>query len=251
MMNRIFKTNATLILIIALIVFNNSAKASIADFQSRNPEPMPANLPVILIPSAQQDANLPIVFFISGDGGWTSFDQSIGAYLAGKGMPVVGLNARKYFWNSKTPQQSASDIAKAIAYYLQQWKRKKYILVGYSFGANVVPFIAQKLPSELKESLSGIYCLSPSEKADFEIHLGDMLGIGGKNEEFNVPEGIKIIKQFRTVCIFGADEDAETKTKFGAAGATIVALPGDHHYDDHPSAAGEAIFKEAVRQGKK
>ena len=233
------------------MAFNNSAQASLTDLQSRNPEPLPADLPVILIPSAQLSADLPIVFFVSGDGGWTSFDQSIGAYLAGKGMPVVGLNARKYFWNSKTPQQSATDIAKAVAYYLQQWNRKEFILVGYSFGANVVPFIAQKLPSELKESLNGIYCLSPSEKADFEIHLGDMLGIGGKNEEFNVPEGIKIVKQFRAVCIFGADEDAKTKVQFGATDATIVILPGDHHYDDHPSAAGEAIVKEVAKSANK
>ena len=243
-MNRTFKTNSILALIIVLMLINNLAQASSPILRSLNSESIPLDLPLIVIPSAQQEDHLPIVLFISGDGGWTSFDRSIADNLAGKGMPVVGLDARKYFWNSKTPQECASDFSKAVQRYLQQWNRKKFILVGYSFGANVVPFIADKFSPELKESLSGIFSLSPTEKADFEIHLSDMLGIGGKNEDFNVPEEIKKIKRFRTVCIFGADEEEATRIQFGQAGATIITLPGNHHYNNHPSAAAEAIFKE-------
>ncbi len=219
--------------------------------QSQNLMPLPGDLPVVLIPTALKDDSHPMVFLISGDGGWTSFDHSIGESLAVKGMPVVGLDAQKYFWNARTPDESATDVAKAVQHYMLQWNRKKFILVGYSFGANVVPFIADKLPPDLKDLLIGIYSLSPSEKADFEIHLTDMLGIGGKSENYNVPDEIRKLKQFGTVCIFGEDEEETLRTRFKEAGAKIITVPGNHHYNNNPAVAADAILKEVVKTENK
>ncbi|HEY3369284.1 MAG TPA: AcvB/VirJ family lysyl-phosphatidylglycerol hydrolase [Prolixibacteraceae bacterium] len=215
--------------------------------QSQNLDPLPGDLPVVLVPTALKDDSLPMVFLISGDGGWTNFDHSIAESLAEKGMPVVGLDAQKYFWNGKTPQESASEIGKAVQHYLRQWNRKQFILAGYSFGANVVPFIAGQLPGDLQEVLKGIYCLSPNEKADFEIHLMDMLGVGGKKESYKVPEEIKKAKQFKTVCIFGEEEEEVLRTRFKEAGAQIMIVPGNHHYNNNPAAAAEVILKDVEK----
>jgi type IV secretory pathway VirJ component len=132
-----------------------------------------------------------MVFILSGDGGWTSFDQTLGESMAEKGMPVVGLDAQKYFWNFKTPDEAASDVAKAVQHYMQQWNKNKFILVGYSFGACVAPFIARKFSTMIKGELLGVYSLSPDELADFEIHYTDMLSIGNSNDNYNVLEEIK------------------------------------------------------------
>jgi type IV secretory pathway VirJ component len=209
--------------------------------------PLPGDFPVILVPSASKNDSLPLAFLISGDGGWTNFDHSIGESLSKKGMPVIGLDAQKYFWNPKTPEITANDVAKAVQYYMQQWNRKKFILVGYSFGASIVPFIAEKLPSDLKESIAGIFSLSPDEKADFEIHITDMLGIGSTEDDCNVPGEIKKIKQFLPVCVFGEDEPVTLQTIFEKAGAKIITLPGNHHYNNNPSAVAEIISKEVEK----
>lgn len=216
--------------------------------QSQQLVPLPGDFPVVLIPTESKDDSLPMAFLISGDGGWTNFDHSIGESLAVKGMPVVGLDAQKYFWNSKTPEETADDVAKAVQHYLQQWNRKKFILVGYSFGASIVPFIADKLSPELKESLSGVYSLSPDEKADFEIHISDMLGLGSSEDDHNVPNEIKKVMQFKPVCIFGEEEPVALNTIFEKAGAKIFTVPGNHHYNNNPSAAAEAILKEVKKQ---
>ena len=117
-------------------------------------------------------------------------------------------------------------------------------MVGYSFGANVVPFIANKLSENLKGLLSGIYCLSPNEKADFEIHISDMLGIAGQEEIYKVPEEIKEAKQFKTVCVFGEDEDKTLRGRFEEAGAKVNTVPGNHHYNNNPAAAATVIVKD-------
>jgi hypothetical protein len=65
-------------------------------------DPYSGDLPIFLIPSPIQDT-LPVAFLISGDGGWGSFDQAVAENLAERGIPVVGLDAIKYFRTLKTP----------------------------------------------------------------------------------------------------------------------------------------------------
>ena len=212
--------------------------------QVQNLGPLPDDLPIVLLPTSMKDDSMPLVFLISGDGGWTNFDHSVAETLAGKGMPVVGLDAQKYFWNVKTPGQTALEVEKAVQHYLKQWNKKSFILVGYSFGANVIPFIADKLSPNLKALLTGIYCLSPNEKADFEIHISDMLGIGGEDESYKVPAEIKKVKQFKTVCVFGEEENKTLRTHFEKAGAKVNTVPGNHHYNNNPAAAATVIVKD-------
>jgi len=195
-----------------------------------------------LLPSIKNDT-LPIALVISGDGGWTSFDQSFSRILADNGIPVVGLDAQKYFWDKKSPEGTAQDVVKAVQYFMTLWNRKSFILIGYSFGACVVPFIAEKLPEQLKSNLKGVFSLSPDEKGDFEIHITDMLSLGGANEQYDVLAEMKRIKEFHPVCIFGEEEESDTRIHFAETGAKIFTLPGTHHYDNNFTALAGVIRK--------
>ena len=64
----------------------------------------------------------------------------------GGGIPVVGLDSLRYFWKARTPASAAADIDRALRYYLAHWKKQRALLVGYSQGANVLPFIVNRLP---------------------------------------------------------------------------------------------------------
>ena len=203
--------------------------------------PLPINLPLTIIPTSVKDT-LPIAFVISGDGGWTSFDQSYSEKLATKGIAIVGLDAQKYFWNPKTPEQTANDIIKAIEHYMQLWNKRSFILVGYSFGADVVPFVASRMPMALKASLKAVFSLSPDLKGDFEIHVTDMLSFGSSKDDYNVPEQIKLIKKYNPVCIFGDQEETDLRKQFSEAGARIIILPGNHHYNNDFLVIAEAIY---------
>jgi type IV secretory pathway VirJ component len=201
-----------------------------------------SDLPLTLLPT-KEDLDLPLIFFISGDGGWTSFDQSISENLSKNGMAVIGLDAQKYFWTAKTPEKAASDFSGAISYYMNLWNKRSVVVTGYSFGACVAPFIANQLAAPVKEALKGIYCFSPDMNGDFGIHLSDMLRIrnGG---QYNIPEGIRQVTAFRPVCVFGNDEDEQTVAEFSKAGARIEKLSGNHHYDNDFNAVSEIILKD-------
>jgi type IV secretory pathway VirJ component len=233
--------------VLAAPSFSEQKTAQNTLLQSQKLVPLPVDLPVTLLPTAQKDDSKPLVFLISGDGGWTSFDHALGESLAEKGMPVVGLDAQGYFWNLKTPEKCAMEFGQAVEHYLQQWNKKNFIMVGYSFGANVIPFVAEKLTPELQELLKGLYCLSPNEKADFEIHIMDMLGFKGKRESYNVPSQINKMRSYNPTCIFGDQEDQSLPARFKEAGASVITIPGNHHYNNNPARAGEAILQEVEK----
>src|SRR5690606_31598304 len=100
--------------------------------------------------------NLPFIFMISGDGGWTSFDQSLAESLAALGFHVAGLDAQKYFWNVKTPESSSANLVEAIMHYQKKFGEDNFVLTGYSFGASVVPFLANRLPENMKNHLNAV-----------------------------------------------------------------------------------------------
>lgn len=211
---------------------------------SANPEKKSTaeELPLTLLPVSGNNG-LPLVFFISGDGGWIKTDMGVSRLLNEHGLPVVGINSLKYFWKEKTPDGSAAEFSKIIAHYMLIWNRKSFILVGYSFGASVVPFIANRLNSELQTSLKGVYCFSPEEKGDFKIRLSDFLyrKYGGK---YKVLPELKKITSVKPVCAFGKGEDKNIRKNFLTSGLRIEILPGEHHYDDKFERVAKVIMND-------
>lgn len=207
-----------------------------------NPQKKAKELPLTILPASGNNG-LPMVFFISGDGGWIKTDAGVSKLLNEHGMPVVGLNSLKYFWKEKTPDGAAAEFSKIIANFMLLWNRHSFILVGYSFGASVVPFIATRLNDQLRGSLKGVYCFSPEEKGDFKIRLSDFLyrKYGGK---YKVLPELEKITQVKPVCAFGKGEDKNIRKNFSPSEFRIEILPGKHHYDDKFSRVANVIFND-------
>ena len=191
----------------------------------------PKDLPLIVTPA--KNDSLPFAIIISGAGGWTSWDQSVATSLAQKGIASVGLDAQKYFWNKKTPEETTLAVSKIIQHYSALWKKQKFMLIGYSFGADVIPFIANRLPSDLKTKIELITLLSPDKKADFEIHLSDMLNFGNSNDRYDVVKELNTLSKNKIICLFGEGEDLNTRSGFEKTTAKIHVLHGDHHFSNN------------------
>ncbi|CAG5017619.1 hypothetical protein DYBT9275_05811 [Dyadobacter sp. CECT 9275] len=202
---------------------------------------IPVDLPLYpMVSSLPGDA---MVFMLSGDGGWTSFDKGVAAALAAKGLPVLGMDTQQYYWKPKTPEKAAEDISKALDYYMRLWKRNEVILLGYSFGAGVAPFVASKLPPGLKEKLQSVWMLSPDEKTDFEVHLTDMLNLGRSAAPYDVIGEIKRIEKYKPICFFGSKEDQNRTAVFRSNGFNVMIIPGSHHFDDNYELIAQELMK--------
>ena len=215
-------------------------KTPAAQAPAQKPE---SSLPLVVLP-ASKSSNEPLLFFISGDGGWTSFDQSVCEKVVARGVPVVGLDAQKYFWQARTPDETAAEINKVLRYYLAAWKKKSFILCGYSFGADIMPYLATRLHPEVSPLLRNMVMMSPDPKGDFEIHVADMLSFGNSHDTYDVLAELRKSKgHVHAVCIFGSEEDSQPARPFEAAGARIRIPPGQQHYDNDYDAVAREILR--------
>lgn len=197
-----------------------------------------AHLPIVRMQGT--DVAKPLVLYISGDGGMNSFSKSFMKGINQQGFAVVGLNAKEYFWKKKTPEQAAADISDLLRHCLNEWKQKSFVLVGYSFGADVAPFVSFRLPQDLAAQMKGMVLLSPSETTTFEIKITDMLGIGQKNGASVVTEINKLHKSL--LLLLGSDEKNFPINQIRVRERQVILLKGGHHYDGNSESVVNKIM---------
>jgi type IV secretory pathway VirJ component len=193
-------------------------------------EGAPRDLPLVELPAeraAPEVADVLAVIY-SGDGGWAGIDRELGARLAARGVAVVGVNCLQYFWTPRTPDGAAGDLAWLLRHYLRAWGKRRVLLLGYSLGADVLPFLVRRLPAELRPSIALVGLLGPGQDVTFEFHVGDWLG-KARDDALDVPAEIEALRGLPVVCLYGADEEGSACPGLPSAVARAVRLPGGHH----------------------
>lgn len=188
------------------------------------------DLPVFLYPSLIQSSK-PLVLFLSGDGGWISFDDELAIKLAADGFNTVGLNSRSYFWKKRKPEEVAKDLALLLYKYTKEYKSKRIILLGYSFGADVVPFVFNRLPLSLKNSVECLILLSPFASTDFVVHTSDLINMGGDDREYKVAKEVEKVR-IPVYCYYGMEEKPKPLENIRRRRFFLKILPGDHRYTE-------------------
>ena len=184
----------------------------------------------------------PFVLYISGDGGFNTFSTGLCNAINKAGYSITAVNAKSYFWNKKTPGQTANDIADYLVNQFHNRKNQQLVLAGYSFGADVMPFIINKLPDSVKKKLIRTVLLSPSTSTDFEIHWLDMVS-SNKKRNMDVVTEINKMGLQKTITIFGSGEDefpiADIKLKY----YNSENLRGGHHFEGNTGEVAKAMIK--------
>ena len=160
------------------------------------------------------------------------------------GYAVIGLNAKDYFWNKRKPGEAAAAVEEAINGTNKEWKKKNIVLIGYSFGADVAPFILTRFSTTLTNKVNHLVLLSPSPKTDFEIHVLQMFG-WGKDEGESVPAEVNKISKPVTIVV-GDDENEFPFNELTIKNKQIIKMRGGHHYDGDV----DALCKQVVQQIK-
>ncbi len=190
-------------------------------------EPPPAqlsDLPVVEVPVRQPGRRFAVL--LSGDGGWATIDKEIAAALAARGMPVAGFDSLRYFWSARTPEALAADLDRLVRYYAARWQRSEVVLIGFSQGADVLPFAINRLPARTRAAVKLTALLSLGEKASFEFRVTNWLGPGGDRPI--LPE-VQKLQAATTLCIHGADDRNTLCPRLAPRHARVLKLPGDHH----------------------
>jgi type IV secretory pathway VirJ component len=185
-----------------------------------------ADLPVVELAPKGPPRGVALIW--SGDGGWRDIDQRVGALMAAKGLTVVGIDALRYFWSDRTPEEMARDMALMVK-AADPTERLPILLAGYSFGANVLPFAWPKIAADIRARTRLIALLAPEEKTGFQISVGGWLGLS--TGDADVVAAILALPPAITLCVHGQDEDNSGCKSPRLAKESVLALPGGHHFD--------------------
>jgi type IV secretory pathway VirJ component len=203
------------------------------------------DLPLIEIRGARQEGS-SLAILISGAGGWAPLVRTLGQELAARDLAVVGVDAMRYFWQRRSPEEAAADLTLVLRHYMPAWHRNRVVLIGYSMGAEVLPFLFNRLPADLKRQTAAVVLIGPGTMASFEFHLLYLLGVGDDGGDYPVLPEILKLSAVTVLCVYGRDEEASACRQLpkGRGDLRPVELPGDHHFDSNYQALAETILRE-------
>jgi len=184
----------------------------------------------------------PFIFYISGDGGFNDFSNDLCTAIHNTGYSVTSLNAKSYFWDKKTPEETTTDLVNYLNKQFKGRRNHQLILIGYSFGADVMPFIVNRLPDSLRKNIVSVQLLSPSTSTDFEIHWLELLGASKKRNMDVVAEINKLGAQ-KTITVFGSNEDDFPVKQVTLKNYTNETLPGGHHFGSDTGELTKVLMK--------
>lgn len=204
-----------------------------------------ADLPLVEVP-ASADPGL-IAVHLTGDGGYSSADRAVAEGLAGEGVPVVVLDTRKYFRTERAPEIAAADLARILDHYLGAWHARQFVMIGYSFGADVMPYLLNRLPPDLRSRLQSVVLLGPTEQAEFHVHLTERLGLS-KSTRYPVLPELERLRGARILCLYGAHDGETIGPRLDPSLVTRYEIPGGHLIGKRSHLIVDKIL-ETIRRG--
>ncbi|MDQ0390762.1 AcvB/VirJ family lysyl-phosphatidylglycerol hydrolase [Labrys monachus] len=188
-----------------------------------------ADLPLYVSEPAQPPRRLAVV--LTGDGGMGPLNRDLAAALAERGIGVVTIDSRRYFWAKRDPRDVATDLRRVIRHFRATWPVERIALVGYSFGGDALPLVYNRLPASTKRIVAVVSLLSIAPVTDMRIELSDD---DYPNETPLLPEAARIDAP-NVQCIYGKDDRMAAMACPALAAArpdfAIVPQAGGHGFD--------------------
>ncbi len=206
------------------------------------------DLPLVLLPADHHGKTMAVIY--SGDGGWRDLDKQIGEALQMAGVPVVGVDTLRGFWHRQTPEAAAAGLERIIDHFVKAWGTPDVLLIGYSFGADIIPFMVNRIKPAVLEHIRMISLLGLSHTAEFEIRMSGWIGGSPSADALPLGPELRNLDHLRVQCFFGADEQDQSGCTDGSlAGAEIVKTAGGHHFDGDYGKIVRTLIDGAIRRG--
>jgi type IV secretory pathway VirJ component len=205
------------------------------------------DLPVVEVrPDGGEKAEKDLLaVLLTGSGGFVGLDRRMGNQLSARGVPVVGLSSLAYFWKPRDPAAAARDLGRVLDHYLAAWHKSKAIVIGYSQGADVAPFMVDRLTAAQRAKVAVVALIGPSQGAQFDMHPDGWISNRPETPEIPVAPAIAKLKGARVLCIYGAQEKDNLCRQLPKGLVTLVQVPGDHGFggQDAPQLADRFLVE--------
>lgn len=178
-------------------------------------------------------ASAPVaIAFFSGDMGFRfGMSGKVGKGLAARAIPVIGFSSPRYFGQHRSRAEADRIVADAVRLTLARTGAQRVVLMGQSYGADIVATTAPDLPPDLRARLAAVAMIVPAQTVYFRA---DPLGFAYHGEPDARPlDALLRFDSAPLVCIYGLEEKDSLCPPLTGTGIHVAGLPGGHflHHD--------------------
>ena len=185
------------------------------------------------------DRQHPLLLLMSGEGGWRNFDQRLAGYFQKEGFWVGGIDCLKYFWKAQDDRAAlAADVrayAGALARAAGRAEDAPIILAGFSFGADLAPWIAGG--GGWGSRIAGLIMLGPDDVGSLQFRVLEIMGFEEHEHIFKVSEALASSQGIPKLFIHGGADEHSSAPNLAQAAPTpkkLLTVPdSDHHFNGH------------------
>lgn len=164
---------------------------------------------------------------ISGDMGFkVGMGRRIADRLAADGIPVLGVNSLVYFRARRSPAEVRSLLKDAVRRGLAFGHADRLLLIGQSYGADMVHVGLVGLPPLLRAKLAMVALVVPTDTVMYQASPAEMLDL--------VPADAAAVDTGRRLdwvpllCVHGREEENSLCPLLHQPNVRVIVMPGGH-----------------------
>lgn len=168
-----------------------------------------------------------VAVLFSGDMGFRlGMGPKIAERLAADGVPVLGVSSLVEFRRERSPAEVQAFIARSIRRGLAFAHADHVILIGQSFGADMLQVGATGLPDELRRRVQMVALVVPGDSVIFRASPAELFNWAKPDAEA-LPTA-RQLTWVPVICIQGREEEDSLCPHLDLANVERVDLPGGH-----------------------
>ena len=175
----------------------------------------------------------PAIVMLSGDmGNRVGMTPKVAARLHARGYAVVTVNSLSFFSPRRTATEAAALVAGAMHRAMRIGHTRTVVLVGQSFGADMLHAGLADMPPAARRSVRAVILVVPGHDIVFRASPVELAG-------FETPDALALptaskLTWVPVTCIWGAEEADSLCPELSMRNVTRIPLPGGHrlHGDD-------------------
>ncbi|MFT4053429.1 MAG: AcvB/VirJ family lysyl-phosphatidylglycerol hydrolase [Novosphingobium sp.] len=182
--------------------------------------------PIVMFPAAEPHPRVAAVF-LSGDMGFRfGMGEKVAATVAAKGVPVVGVATPVVFATHRSRAEADAVVAGAVRLALARTGASQVVLMGQSYGADILATTAPDLPPDLRARVLAIDLTVPAHDVYFRA---DPVGLAylGRPDAWPLL-GMRKLDWAPVVCVYGLEEQGSLCPSLEGR-AKVIGLTGDHY----------------------
>ena len=181
------------------------------------------------------------VVFLSGDMGLNvGIEPQVAAQLASNGIPVLSINSLYYFRVTRAPAEIERLIAGGIRRALVFGHADRVVLIGYSFGADMLHTGLASLPLALRGKVVMTALIVPSDTVQFRSSPSEVFSF--MEPQYDALATARKLDWVPGLCIYGIREESSLCKQLTLPRFHSIGLPGGHllHRD------ANAVYRELI-----